>query len=95
MEQINNIEARKRAERRVNELRGFYSHLLIYCCANAGFFLMNCLSSPHHWWFFWPLLGWGIGVACHGLRICQYGLWGETWKERKIKEVMEKENNKK
>jgi hypothetical protein len=92
MEQITNNEARQRAEKRVNELRGFYSHLLTYCVVNAGLFLINYLSTPHHLWFFWPLFGWGIGVICHGLSITRNGLWGEAWKERKIAEVMAKDN---
>jgi hypothetical protein len=91
MEQINNNATRQRAERRVEELHGFYSHLLTYCMVNAGIFLINYLSSPNHWWFFWPLFGWGIGLLCHGLSICRCGLWGEAWKERKIAELMEKE----
>jgi hypothetical protein len=91
MEQINNNTVRQRAERRIEELRRFYSHLLTYCMVNAGIFIINYLSSPHHWWFFWILFGWGIGLLCHGLSICRHGLWGEAWKERKIAELMEKE----
>jgi hypothetical protein len=95
MEQFNNNEVRLRAKRRVEELRRFYSHLLIYCVVNAGIFLMNYLSSPHNLWFFLPLFGWGIGLLCHGLSICRHGLWGEAWKERKINELMKKENSRK
>ncbi|MDR1525860.1 MAG: 2TM domain-containing protein [Tannerella sp.] len=91
MEQSNN-KLRERAERRVDELRGFYSHLLTYCLVNAGLFLINYLSSSHYWWFFWPLFGWGIGLLCHGFSIYRRGLWGEAWRERKIAELMEKEN---
>ncbi|MDR1554072.1 MAG: 2TM domain-containing protein [Prevotellaceae bacterium] len=92
MEQINNKEARARAERRVDALSGFYSHLLTYCLVNAGLFLINYLSSPHHLWFFYPLFGWGTGLLFHGLSICRRGLWCEAWRERKIAELMEKEN---
>jgi hypothetical protein len=91
MELINSNEARKRAEKRVEALRGFYTHLLTYCLVNAGLFLINYFSGHGHWWFFWPLFGWGIGLLCHGLSIFRGGLWGEAWKERKIKELMEKE----
>ncbi|MDR3286682.1 MAG: 2TM domain-containing protein [Prevotellaceae bacterium] len=91
MEIINNNEARQRAERRVNEISGFYSHLFIYCIVNAGLFLLNYFSTPHHLWFFYPLLGWGIGVMCHALRVFGCGLWGDEWKERKINQLMEKQ----
>jgi hypothetical protein len=91
MEIINNNEARQRAERRVNELRGFYSHLQTYVLVNVAIFLINIFSSPEHLWFYWPLFGWGIGILCHGLSVSRKGLWGENWKERKIKELMEKQ----
>jgi hypothetical protein len=92
MELINNNEARQRATKRVEALSGFYTHLLTYCLVNAGLFLINYFSGGR-WWFFWPLFGWGIGLLCHGLSICRGGLWSEAWKERKIKEFMEKEKN--
>jgi hypothetical protein len=91
MEIINHNEARKRAEKRVNQLRRFYTHLLVYCIVNAGLFLINYLFSPHHLWFFWTLSGWGIGLPCHALSLPANGLWGEAWKERKIRALVEKQ----
>ena len=32
---------------------------------NGGLLAINLLSSPGHWWFYWPMLGWGIGLAAH------------------------------
>jgi hypothetical protein len=93
MKQINNNEARLRAERRVDELCGFYSHILIYCLVNTGLFLINFVYAPHHLWFFYPLFGWGIGLLYHGLNIYRCCLWSERWKERTIAKLIEKENN--
>jgi hypothetical protein len=42
-------------------------------------------------WFWFPLLGWGLGVAFHGFAAFGYGA---NWEERKIRELMERENNK-
>jgi hypothetical protein len=91
MEQTNLSEARRRAERRVEELRGFYGHVLTYVLVNALLFVINYFASPRVWWFQWPLFGWGIGLLCHGLSLCRCGLWSDAWKERKIAELMEKE----
>jgi hypothetical protein len=42
-------------------------------------------------WFYWPLLGWGIGLAAHGLSVFGLeGFWGPDWEERKIKEMIDK-----
>jgi hypothetical protein len=81
---------REKAAKRVEELRGFYVHCLTYCIVNAGLFCINYFITPQHWWFYWPLLGWGIGLLMNGLSVWQHGLWGDNWKERKIEKIMKK-----
>lgn len=81
-----------RAKKRVEDLKSFYSHLFVYVAVNSGLFLLNILTSPRHLWFYWPLIGWGIGLTIHGLSV--FGterLLGTDWEERKIKEIMDKE----
>jgi hypothetical protein len=41
-------------------------------------------------WFWFPLFGWGLGLIIHAFKTFGYG---STWEERKIREIMEKENN--
>ena len=51
---------------------------------------INVIVSPDGLWFFWPLMGWGIAVALHALRVFGAGRWfGADWEERKIDELME------
>jgi hypothetical protein len=38
-------------------------HVTSYVIVNSFLFMTNAITSPHHWWFYWPLLGWGIGLA--------------------------------
>jgi hypothetical protein len=45
--------------------RRFASHLVTWAVVNAGLFMIDLLSGGG-WWFFWPLLGWGIAVALQG-----------------------------
>jgi hypothetical protein len=85
-------ESYERAKKRVEELKSFYSHLFVYLAVNAGLFLLNIITSPRHLWFYWPLIGWGIGLAIHGLSVFgTQNLLGKDWEEKKIKEIMEKE----
>lgn len=82
----------EKAKKRVEEIRSFYSHLFVYLAVNMGLFLLNIITSPRHLWFYWPLIGWGIGLSIHGLSV--FGtqrLLGKDWEEKKIKEIMEKE----
>ncbi|MFY7813700.1 MAG: 2TM domain-containing protein [Chryseobacterium taeanense] len=46
------------------------------------------ITSPGYLWFFWPMLGWGIGVAAHAANT----FWiGKEWEEKKIRELMDED----
>ena len=45
----------EKAKKRVEELKGFYSHLGVYLLVNTALFLINIVTSRDHFWFFWPL----------------------------------------
>ncbi|KPJ59224.1 MAG: histidine kinase [Latescibacteria bacterium DG_63] len=82
----------ERAKKQVEEIKGFYSHFFVYVLVNIALFLLNVLTSPHHFWFYWPLIFWGIGLAVHAVRVFGGGrFWGQEWEERKIKEIMERD----
>ena len=55
-----------RAHRRVRLKMGFFTHAFVYVCVNFGLFVLNMLH-PERNWHFAPLLGWGFGLAIHGL----------------------------
>ena len=77
------------AKQRVEALRGFYIHLTVYILVNLLLFTLNMLISPDSLWFYWPLMGWGIAVALHALRVFGSGRQrGAEWEEKKIEELM-------
>lgn len=83
----------QRAKERVAALRGFYIHLTVFVVVNLVLVLINLIVTPSTFWFIWPLLGWGIGIALHALFVFGLGqVFGAGWEERKIKELMEEEN---
>lgn len=43
---------------------GLVSHFTTWLVVNGGLFLINLLAGGV-WWFFWPMLAWGIFVALH------------------------------
>jgi len=84
------------ARKRVNEIKGFYGNLVSYVVVNVFLLILNLVTSPDHLWFYWPLLGWGIGVAIHGMKVFNYmPFLGIDWEEQKIKEFMEEEQKNK
>lgn len=93
---IDEQERYKRAKEIVEARKGFFSHLLIYLLVNAGLFLMNLLTTggDRVWWFYWPLFGWGIGVAAHGFSVFGFfGLFGRNWEEREVRRLMDKDRD--
>jgi hypothetical protein len=92
-DELKEDQAYKRARKRVEELQGFYVHLGMYLVVNLGVFIINMLTNPAKRWFLWPLIGWGIGVLIHGIAIAFEGPFGRAWKERKIRQLMERERS--
>ncbi|MET0759136.1 MAG: 2TM domain-containing protein [Flavobacterium sp.] len=89
-------ERYNKAKKRVEAIKGFYGNLAAYIVVNIGLLVINLVTSPEHLWFFWPMLGWGVGVAFHGMRVYNYmPFLGKDWEERKMKEFMDKENERK
>jgi hypothetical protein len=97
METNNQDEERYfKAKKRVEEIKGFYGNLTAYIVVNIGLLVINLLTSPDHLWFYWPMIGWGIGVAIHGMKVFNYmPFLGKDWEEQKIKEFMDKEKENK
>jgi hypothetical protein len=46
---------------------GFYVHLAAYLAVNALLVCVNLLTTPGRLWFYWPLVGWGVGLLAHAL----------------------------
>jgi 2TM domain len=81
-----------KAKKRVEEIKGFYGNLTSYILVNIVLLIINLATSPEYLWFFWPMLGWGIGVVFHAMKVFNYmPFLGRDWEEQKIKEFMNKE----
>ena len=79
--------AYERAHKRVKELKSFYSNLISYVIVTIFLIILNLITSPKQLWFYWPLMGWGIGVIGHGMSVFAIG---KSWEDKKIREIMEK-----
>lgn len=87
-----NIESTKylRAVERVEEIKGFYSSLIAYCLVIPMLIYINLNYVPQFHWFWFPMLGWGIGMVFQGFKAFSYNpILGRGWEERKIKEFMD------
>jgi len=55
------------ARRRAGAKMGWYIHALVYVCVNAGLALIAWQTGRA--WALYPLAGWGLGLAIHGLAV--------------------------
>ena len=65
------LEDYKRAYRSVRkdeEKRGLLLHSVAYVVVNAVLVGVNFLTTEYVW-FYWPLIGWGIGLFFHALSV--------------------------
>lgn len=90
--QLNNDESSYyRAKKRVEAIRGFYGSLISYCLVIPVLIFINLNFSPKFQWFWFPMLGWGMGLFMHGFGVFGYG---SRWEERKIREILNKDKEK-
>ncbi len=81
-----------KAQKRVDDIKGFYGNLTSYIVVNIGLMVLNLVTSPSHLWFFYPMIGWGIGVVANGMSVFNYmPFLSSDWEEKKIQELMRKE----
>ena len=91
-----NEERYRKAAKKVADIKGFYGNLASYIFVNIGLMILNLITSPEYLWFFWPMLGWGIGVVFHGMKVFGYNpFFGKDWEEKKIQEFIEEEKRSK
>ena len=85
------IEARKHVEK----LKEFYYNLLSYSLVIPFLIFINWKTSWEFQWFWFPMFGWGIGLAFHAMSVYfEGGRFGRNWEQRKIQEFMEQEERK-
>ncbi|QDO94344.1 histidine kinase [Formosa sediminum] len=85
--QYNEQDAYYRAKKRVEEIKGFYGNLISYCVVIPVLIFINYKTFWGYQWFWYPMLGWGMGLVFHAISVFGYG---KSWEERKIQEILKK-----
>ena len=95
-------DAYKRAKKKVNDLSGFYIHLLVYALVNV-FFSINVLvrewfggsswkESIEDFSFFSLWFFWGLGLLFHALIAFDLNpFFSKDWEAKKINRILEAE----
>ena len=80
----------ERAHQRMVRIKEFYQNLMAYCLVIPLLAFINLYTAPQFLWFLFPMFGWGLGLAFHGMDAYQYNPFlGKNWEDRKIRELMD------
>ncbi|MBL4605567.1 MAG: 2TM domain-containing protein [Flavobacteriaceae bacterium] len=86
-----------KAQKKVNEIKGFYSHLFVTILIIPFLIYINLRFVPDYHWFWFPIIGMSLGLAFHWLGVFgleKFGL-GKDWENKKIEELMREDNDSK
>lgn len=75
------------ARRRVARKMGFFIHATVYVLVNLGLVAIDLVAGGPHWAQF-PMLGWGLGLAIHGL-VTFAGSYGDALQRRMLQRELE------
>ena len=84
-------ELERWAWRRVRALKAFYTHLTLFSIVNFVILIVD-LSTPGRPWFFYPLLGWGLGLGLHAAQTFERLPWfTRDWEQKKLNDLLQRE----
>ncbi len=82
----------------VQQLQAFYVHAGVFAGGMLIIFIVNLATNLdagiagdwRAWWSAWAFIGWGLGIAVHGLvvRLNRPTASSSTWEQRQIDKVL-------
>lgn len=94
MENYTQEEKYIKAQKRIKEIKGFYAHLFITILIIPFLIFINLSLVPEFHWFWFAAGGMTLGLLIHWFAVFGYSMLGldSDWEQRKIREMMEKDN---
>jgi len=86
-----------RAKKKVDKIKGFYTHVIVYVVVNIMLLSMiytNYANVTEFWNFgsFSTAIGWGVGLLIHGISVFGRGLFfNSNWEDHKMKQFLKEE----
>lgn len=91
MDQQHNEQA---ARERVQQLKGFYTHLVTFVVVNVILFIIDAIYS-HDWWFYWVTFIWGIVLVVKAFKV--FGtqkVLDKKWEDKQVNRMMDDDDKK-
>lgn len=98
----NKMNKNIKAKKRIAELKGFYTHLMVYIFINIMLVVVKIVGTTYNgesfmgplWHFstFLTPLAWGLGLAFHAIKVFRINpFFNKDWEERQIRKFMEED----
>jgi hypothetical protein len=72
-DEVEVVDEREAARRRIQSRRDFGSHLVAYVVVNAFLVVVWAITGAGYFWPIWVIGGWGIGLVLHA--------WDVFWRK--------------
>ena len=84
-------DGRAEAHRLVRRKRILYTVLGIYAAFSLLWFAIDMADGTENIWFYWPMLGTGIGVAITAIVLLGVGgVFGIDWERRQVEHYLQR-----
>ncbi|NQY30378.1 MAG: 2TM domain-containing protein [Flavobacteriaceae bacterium] len=97
MEKYSEASRYNRAKKKVDKIKGFYTHAIVYVVINTMLLSMiytGYANVTDFWNFgsFSTAIGWGIGLFVHGISVFGKQLFfSSNWEEKKMEQFLKEE----
>jgi len=85
MSQLSPEQIERLAHKRAGAKLGWYVHAALYVVVNLFIFAISQHGFGSRPWSIYPLLGWGLGLALHGISVFLLGAGG-GFRERLVQQ---------
>jgi len=86
---LSNDDIDRLARRRAGAKLGWYAHAAVYLIVNLFLFALSEYALGERRWSIYPMLGWGLGLALHGVAVFVLGS-GSALREQMIDKERER-----
>ena len=85
-------ELERVSRKRAGVKLGWYAHASVYLVVNLAMFLASMYGLRQRPWTVYPALGWGLGLALHGIAVFLLGS-GSSLREKLVQKERERLQN--
>jgi hypothetical protein len=82
-------EIERLARKRAGAKLGWYAHAALYIVVNLFLYAVSEEAFGHRRWSVMPMMGWGVGLALHGISVFVLGA-GSGLRERMVQKERER-----